>query len=132
MHTYIYLSPTSAGSRSALLRFIGSVDNLSLLTLGDYYSHKSKIKWWKGNSDRTCMWYGYWWVQQVVSRGHGHSLVIAKCQQVALFFLSVSIKDHSLHGPWSSHRLIILSTYLLMRVGRLVTFVMGSGSFRTN
>jgi hypothetical protein len=32
----------------------------------------------------------------------GHSLV-------ALFSLSVSIKDHSLHGLWSSHRLIIPS-----------------------
>jgi hypothetical protein len=34
----------------------------------------------------------------------GHSLV-------ALFFLPVLIKDHSLHGPWSSHILIIPSTY---------------------
>jgi hypothetical protein len=32
----------------------------------------------------------------------GHSLV-------ALFLLSMSIKDHSLHRPWSNHRLIILS-----------------------
>jgi hypothetical protein len=39
---------------------------------------------------------------------------------VALFSLSMSIKDRSLHGPWSSHRLIILSTYLLMRVEMLV------------
>jgi hypothetical protein len=30
----------------------------------------------------------------------GHSLI-------ALFSLSVSIKDRSLHGPWSSHRFII-------------------------
>jgi hypothetical protein len=44
----------------------------------------------------------------------GHSLV-------ALVSLSVSIKDRLLHGPWSSHRLIILSTYLLMGAGRLVT-----------
>jgi hypothetical protein len=62
------------------------------------------------------MWFGYWWVQQVVSRGHDHSLV-------ALFFLSVSSKDHSLYGPWSSHILIIPSTYLLMRAGRLVTLL---------
>jgi hypothetical protein len=46
----------------------------------------------------------------------GHSLV-------ALFSLSVSIKDHPLHGPWSSHIFIILSTYLLMGVGRLVTIL---------
>jgi hypothetical protein len=47
----------------------------------------------------------------------GHSLV-------ALFSLSVSIKDRPLHEPWSSHRLIILSTYLLMGVGRLVTLLL--------
>jgi hypothetical protein len=46
----------------------------------------------------------------------GHSLV-------ALSFLFVSIKDRSLHGPWSSHRLIILSTYLLMGARRLVTLL---------
>jgi hypothetical protein len=31
------MSLTSVGSRSALLRFIGSGGNLSLLTTGDYY-----------------------------------------------------------------------------------------------
>jgi hypothetical protein len=46
----------------------------------------------------------------------GHSLV-------ALFSLFVSIKDHSLHGPWSTHRLIILSTNLLMGAGRLATLL---------
>jgi hypothetical protein len=53
MHIYIYLSLTSAGLRSALLRFIGSMVNLSLLTTGDYYYHKSQNnmverKWWLG------------------------------------------------------------------------------------
>jgi hypothetical protein len=42
---------------------------------------------------------------------------------VALLSLSMSIKDRLLHGPWSSHRLIIPSTYLLMGVGRLVTLL---------
>jgi hypothetical protein len=46
----------------------------------------------------------------------GHSLV-------ALYSLSVSIKDRPLHGPWSSHRLIIPSTYLLMGAGMLVTLL---------
>jgi hypothetical protein len=46
----------------------------------------------------------------------GHSLV-------TLFSLSVSIKDRSLHGPGSSYRLIIPSTYLLMGVRRLVTLL---------
>jgi hypothetical protein len=40
----------------------------------------------------------------------GHSLV-------ALFSLSVLIKDRSLHGPWSSNKLIIPSTHLLMARG---------------
>jgi hypothetical protein len=48
----------------------------------------------------------------------GHSLV-------ALFSLFVSIKNCSLHGPWSSYRLIILSTYLLMGAGRLITLLCG-------
>jgi hypothetical protein len=42
---------------------------------------------------------------------------------VALFSLSASIKDRSLHGPWSSHRLVIPSTYLLMGAGRLATLL---------
>jgi hypothetical protein len=46
----------------------------------------------------------------------GHSLV-------APFSLSVSIMDRSLHGPWTSHRLIIPSTYLLMGARRLVTLL---------
>jgi hypothetical protein len=53
---------------------------------------------------------------RVCSAATGHSLV-------ALFSLSVSIKDRPLHGPWSSHRFIILSTYLLMGAGRLVTLL---------
>jgi hypothetical protein len=40
---------------------------------------------------------------------------------VALVSMFVSIKDGSLHGPWSRHRLIIPSTYLLMGAGRPVT-----------
>jgi hypothetical protein len=46
----------------------------------------------------------------------GHSLV-------ALFSLSVSIKDHPLYRPRSSHRFIIPNTYSLMEMGRLVTLL---------
>jgi hypothetical protein len=42
---------------------------------------------------------------------------------VALFYLFVSIKDRSLHGPWSSHRFIIPSIYLFMGAKRLVTLL---------
>jgi hypothetical protein len=39
---------------------------------------------------------------------------------LVVFVPPVSIKDRSLHGPWSSHRIIVPSIYLLMRAGRLV------------
>jgi hypothetical protein len=48
------------------------------------------------------------------------------------FFLSVSIKDRLLHGPWPSRRLIILSTYFLMEAEGLLLSCHGSGSFRTD
>jgi hypothetical protein len=37
MYIYLPMSLTSTGSSSALLRFIGSMSNLLLLTIGDYY-----------------------------------------------------------------------------------------------
>ena len=33
------MSPTSIGRVAAMLRFLGSVSNLPLLTIGDYYYH---------------------------------------------------------------------------------------------
>ena len=33
------MSPTSIGRVAAMLRIFGSVSNLSLLTIGDYYYH---------------------------------------------------------------------------------------------
>jgi hypothetical protein len=102
------MSPTSVGSSSALLRFIGHVGNLSLLTIGDYYYHESHNK----NGER----------KMVI--GQGYDMGIGECNRlcpaatghslVALFSLPMSIEDHPLHGPWLSHRLIIPSTYLLM------------------
>jgi hypothetical protein len=35
----------------------------------------------------------------------------------------MSTKDRSLHGPWSSHRFIIPSIYLLMGAGRLISLL---------
>jgi hypothetical protein len=72
-HAYIYLpmSLTSAGSSSALLRFIGSVSNLSLFTIGGYYYYYSHNKMMERKM------------------ATGQSLI-------ALFFLSVSIEDHPL------------------------------------
>jgi hypothetical protein len=49
------------------------------------------------------------------------------------FVPPVSIKDCSLHGPWSSHRFIVLSIYLLMGVSRLVSLLSWvPASFRTD
>jgi hypothetical protein len=39
------------------------------------------------------------------------------------FVLPVSIKDRSLHVPWSSHRFIVPSIYLLMGAERLVSLL---------
>jgi hypothetical protein len=65
--------------------------------------------------------------------GQGYGTGIGGCNKlcpvatrhglVASFSLSVSIKDRPLHGSWSSHRLIIPNTYMLMGAGRLVTLL---------
>ena len=62
MHIYnLPMSPTSIGRVAAMLRIFGSVSNLSLLIIGDYYYH-SHDKMVKRNGDRTGIWYEYWWV----------------------------------------------------------------------
>jgi hypothetical protein len=47
-------------------------------------------------------------------------LVRQQSGALVAFVPPVSIKDHSLHGPWSSHRFIVPNIYLLMGAGRLV------------
>jgi hypothetical protein len=39
------------------------------------------------------------------------------------FIPPMSIKDRSLHEPWSSHRFIVPSIYLLMGAGRPVSLL---------
>jgi hypothetical protein len=46
-------------------------------------------------------------------------LVGQPSEALVTFVPPVSIKDRSLHGPWSSHRFIVPSIYLLMGAGRL-------------
>ena len=55
------MSHTSLDRVAAMLKFFGSVRNLPLLTIGDYYyySHNKIVK---ENRDRAGIWYGYWWV----------------------------------------------------------------------
>jgi hypothetical protein len=50
-------------------------------------------------------------------------LVGQQSRALVAFVLSVSIKDRLLHGPWSSHRFIVPSIYLLMGARRLVSLL---------
>jgi hypothetical protein len=94
------------------------VSNLPLLTVGGYYYYY--------NSHDKMM-------EKEMVTGQGYGMGIGGCCRlcpeatghslVALFFLSMSIKDRPLHGPWSSHRFIIPIIYLLMEAGRLVTLL---------
>ena len=47
---YLPMSPTSIGRVAAMLRIFGSVGNLPLLTIGDYYYH-SYAKMVKGKME---------------------------------------------------------------------------------
>ena len=51
------MSPTSLGRVAAMLRFFGSVSNLPLLIICDYYYH-SHDKMVKRNGDRAGIWSG--------------------------------------------------------------------------
>jgi hypothetical protein len=103
---------------AALLRFIGSVGNLSLLTTCDYYFYYNSYDKMMEKEMVTRQRYGMGidWCSRLCPAATGYSLV-------ALFFLPVSVKDRPLFGPWSSHRLIIPSTYLFMGAGRFVTLL---------
>jgi hypothetical protein len=71
--------------------FIGSMGNLSLLTIDDYYYHKTQNEM----------------VKKEMETGQRYGMAIGGCSRlcpvamghnlVALFSLSMSIKDHSLH-----------------------------------
>jgi hypothetical protein len=49
------------------------------------------------------------------------NLVGQQSGALVAFVPFVSIKDRSLHGPWSSHRFIVPSIYMLMGARRLVS-----------
>jgi hypothetical protein len=102
---------------AALLRFIGSVSNLPLLLVGGYYYYNPHDKI----------------MEKEMVIGQGYGMGIGGCCRlcpvamghslVALFSLTMSVKDRPLFGSWSSHRFIIPSTYLLMEAKRLVTLL---------
>ena len=84
------MSSTSIGRVAAMLRIFGSVSNLPLLTIGDYYYHShnkmGKGKWRPG---RYMVWVLVG-VRGCVLRPTGHSLV-------TLLPLSVSVMDRPLY-----------------------------------
>ena len=84
------MSPTSIGRVAAMLRIFGSVSNLPLLTIGDYYYH-SHDKMVKGKIE-TRQGYGrvLVGVRGCVPWPSRHSLV-------TLFSLFVLVKDRPLH-----------------------------------
>ena len=89
------------------------MSNLPLLTIGDYYyhSHDKMVKSkWRPGMDMVWVFVG---VIGCVPRPTGLSLV-------TVFFMFVLIKDRPL--LWMVVR-SILSTYLLMGAGRLITFL---------
>ena len=84
------MSPTSIGRVAAMLRIFGSVSNLSLFIIGDYYYHtydKMVKKKWRPGRDMVWVLVG---VRGCVPWPIGHSLV-------TLFSLSVLVKDRLLH-----------------------------------
>jgi hypothetical protein len=59
-------------------------------------------------------------------------LVRQQSGALVAFVPPVSIKDRSLHGPWSSHRFYCPEHILAFGSGKVCfSLVMGSGSFRT-
>ena len=120
------MSPTSLGRVAAMLRFFGSVSNLPLLTIGDYYYHSYdkmvKGKWRPGR-DMVWVLVG---VRGCVPRPTGHSLV-------TLFSLSVSVKDRPLY--WTLGKSQTYYPEHILGYGRkedLLLSCHGSGSFRTD
>jgi hypothetical protein len=108
-----------------MLRFTGSVSDLPLLTIGDYYYTHDKM------------------MERKMVIGQGYGMGIGGCNRlcpaatelslVALFFLSVSIEDRPLH--WT---LVESQTYYpehilaYMRGKAYYSLVVGFGSFRTD
>jgi hypothetical protein len=121
------MSLTKAGSCSALLRFIGSESNLSLLTIGGYYYYNSLDKMMEGKMV-TGQGYGMGigGCNRLCSAATGHDLV-------ALFFLSMSIEDHPLLRLLIRSQIYYPKHILVYGSGKArYSLFMGSSSFRTD
>jgi hypothetical protein len=121
------MSLTSVGASNALLRFIGSVINLPLLTTGDYYYYYSQNKM----------------MERKMVTEHGYGVGIGGCNRlcsvatghslVALFSLSVSIEDRPLLWMVVRSQTYYPEHILAYGNGKArYSLVVGSGSFRTD
>jgi hypothetical protein len=126
MHIYIYLRVLLVQDRVAtMLKFIGSVSNLPLLTVGDnYYSH-----------DKT--------MERKMVTGQGYGMCIGGCNMlcptatghslVAPFSLSVSIEDRPLLWMVVRSQIYYLEHILAYGSGKArYSLVVGFGSFWTD
>jgi hypothetical protein len=97
-----------------MVRFISSMSNLPLLTIGDnYYSRDKMIEWKMVTGQGYGMSIGGY--NRLCPAATGHTLV-------TLFFLSLSIEDR--HLPWMIVRSqIYYPEHILMRTERLVTLL---------
>ena len=120
------MSPTSLGRVAPMLTFFGSMSNLWLLTIGDYYyhSHDKMVKRkWRPGRDMVRVLVG---VIGCVLRPTGHSLV-------TLFSLSVSIKDRPLLWMVVRSQTYYPKHILVYGSGKArCSLVVGLGSFGTD
>ena len=103
------------------LGFFGSVSNLPLLTVGNYYyySHNKMVKEkWRPGRDMVWVLVG---VRDCVLRPTGHSLV-------TLFSLSVSVKDRLLH--WVLGKSQTYYPEHILGYGRLEDLLLSCHGFR--
>jgi hypothetical protein len=125
-YIFIYLRVLLVQDRVAnVLRFMGSVSNLLLLTIADnYYSHDKMM-------------------ERKMVTGQGYGMDIGRCNMlcpvttghslVALFSLSVSIEDHLLLWRVVRSHIYYLEHILTYGSGKTrYSLVVGFGSFRTD
>ena len=119
------MSPTSLGRVAAMLRFFGSVSNLSLLIIGDYYYSYSKMMKRKWKPDRDMAW--------VIGGCHKLCPTAMGLSMVTLFSLSMSIENRPL--LWMVVRSqTYYPEHILAYESRKTRYalVVGSGSFWTD
>ena len=109
----------------AMLRFFGSMSNLLLLIIGDYYYSHDKMMKEKMETGRDMVW--------VLVGVAGYVLWPTGLSLVTLFFLFVSIKDRPLLWMVVRSQTYYPKHILAYESGKAhCALVMGSSSFRTD